>query len=308
MYLDSESRRAITPQLALRVAVIGGVALVAFGLVFFRLWYLQVLSGDKYRAEAKANNVRSIKVQAPRGQIVDRNGRVLVDNRTGLAVKVTPGQAAPRTAPSAGGLPAARQGARHAPASGRQARGDQLKALPFSAATVKQDVKLPIVSYLLENQERFPGVAGGAGLPAPYPQRQIAAQLVGYVGEVNKEQLKDKRYRGVALGDRVGQAGIEAQYDRFLRGAQRRQPRAGGRAGQPRARRSRSSAHSRGASCACRSTSTCRGWASRRSAGRVGALRGHEHAQRRGARARQRALVRPQRLLEADQAVRPTTR
>ena len=89
MYSDTENRR-LTPQLALRVAVIGGIALVAFGLVFFRLWYLQVLSGDKYRSEARANSVRPIKVAAPRGEIVDRKGRVLVRNRTGLAVKVTP--------------------------------------------------------------------------------------------------------------------------------------------------------------------------------------------------------------------------
>src|SRR5918999_6168184 len=93
MYLDSNERRpTLTPQLAIRVAIIGGIALVAFGVVFFRLWYLQVLSGDKYRAEANNNRVREIKVQAPRGEVVDRDGRVLVDNRTGLAVKVTPGK------------------------------------------------------------------------------------------------------------------------------------------------------------------------------------------------------------------------
>src|SRR3954447_15974161 len=90
MYLDNDRRPALTPQLALRVAVIGGIALMAFAVIFFRLWYLQVLSGDKYLAEANNNRLREIKVQAPRGKIVDRNGRVLVDNRTGLAVKISP--------------------------------------------------------------------------------------------------------------------------------------------------------------------------------------------------------------------------
>ena len=74
----------VTPQLALRVAILGGIALVLFAIVFFRLWYLQVLSGDKYLAEANDNRVREVKVEAPRGQIVDRNGTVLVDNRTAL--------------------------------------------------------------------------------------------------------------------------------------------------------------------------------------------------------------------------------
>src|SRR5207302_5534445 len=90
MYLDRETRPAITPQLALRVAIIGGVALVLFGIVFFRLWYLQVLSGDRYRTEANNNRVREINVQAPRGRIVDRNGKVLVDNRSGYAVVISP--------------------------------------------------------------------------------------------------------------------------------------------------------------------------------------------------------------------------
>src|SRR3954449_9968868 len=90
MYLDNDRRPAMTPQLALRVAVIGGIALVAFAVIFFRLWYLQVLSGDKYLAEANNNRVRDIVVQAPRGQIVDRNGRVLVGNRSGYAVKISP--------------------------------------------------------------------------------------------------------------------------------------------------------------------------------------------------------------------------
>ena len=89
MYRDSD-RPAMSPQLALRVAIIGGVALVMFGVIFFRLWYLQVLSGDHYVAEANNNRVRDIVVQAPRGKIVDRNGRVLVDNRSGYAIKVNP--------------------------------------------------------------------------------------------------------------------------------------------------------------------------------------------------------------------------
>ncbi|HEV2075783.1 MAG TPA: hypothetical protein VGR10_06060, partial [Thermoleophilaceae bacterium] len=72
MYLDSRDRRpAMSPKLALRVAIVGGAALALFAIVFFRLWYLQILSGDKYLAEANNNRVREIKVQAPRGEILD---------------------------------------------------------------------------------------------------------------------------------------------------------------------------------------------------------------------------------------------
>ena len=95
MYLDTDNRPPITPQLAFRVAVIGGFALVMFAIIFFRLWYLQILSGDKYLADANNNRVREIKVEAPRGVILDRDGRVLVDNRVGLAVKVRPDEIPP---------------------------------------------------------------------------------------------------------------------------------------------------------------------------------------------------------------------
>jgi penicillin-binding protein 2 len=221
MYRDSVERRpALSPQLALRVAVIGGIALVAFGIILFRLWYLQVLSGDRYVAEANDNRVREIKVEAPRGEIVDREGRVLVDNRTGLAVKVAPdrlpaGQAAKtrlydRLADVLPGLSRTEI---------RTRVRDQLRALPFSSATVKQDVRLPVVQYILENQRRFPGVEVERVFLRSYPRRQVGAHLFGTVGEVTKEQLaQDDRYQGVALGDRVGQSGVEYAYDRFLRG------------------------------------------------------------------------------------------
>ena len=112
MYLDNERRPTLTPQLAFRVAVIGGVALVMFALIFFRLWYLQVLSGDKYEAQAQNNRVREIKVQAPRGEIVDRHGQPLVENRHSFSIKLTPDKLPEDLADARGGLPAARQAAR----------------------------------------------------------------------------------------------------------------------------------------------------------------------------------------------------
>ena len=77
-------------RLALRLAMFGGVALALFGVLFFRLWFLQILYGDKYLAEANNNRTREFRVSAPRGDILDRNGNVLVDNRTSLALQLNP--------------------------------------------------------------------------------------------------------------------------------------------------------------------------------------------------------------------------
>ncbi len=82
--------RPMTSQFALRVAVLGGIAFVVFAAIFFRLWFLEVLSGEAYLKEANANRVREITVQAPRGEILDRKGRVLVDNQTVLSLQVQP--------------------------------------------------------------------------------------------------------------------------------------------------------------------------------------------------------------------------
>jgi penicillin-binding protein 2 len=86
-----DRRPAITPQLAVRVAVLGGIAFVLFAIVFFRLWFLQVLTGEDYVSQARDNRVRKIKIEAPRGNIVDRNGQVLVKTRVAPVVQIEPG-------------------------------------------------------------------------------------------------------------------------------------------------------------------------------------------------------------------------
>src|SRR5215203_6314938 len=85
-----DRRPPITPQLAVRVAVLGGTAFVLFAIIFFRLWFLQVLSGDEYVTEARDNRVRKVKIEAPRGNVVDRDGRTLVKTRAAPVVQILP--------------------------------------------------------------------------------------------------------------------------------------------------------------------------------------------------------------------------
>ena len=218
MYLDNERRPTLTPQLAFRVAVIGGVALVMFALIFFRLWYLQVLSGDKYEAQAKNNRVREIKVQAPRGEIVDRHGQALVANRNSLSIKVTPDKLPEDLGQREEVYRRLAKLLNLKPRRLERRVERELKALPFAKPTVKQDVPQELVAYVLERASQFPGVEPEREFLREYPHGPVGAHLFGQVGEVTENQLKDQRYNGVRMGDRVGQAGIEAEYDRFLRG------------------------------------------------------------------------------------------
>src|SRR5213595_383863 len=74
-----------TPRMALRVAILAAVALAVFGVLVLRLWSLQILSGSKYLAAAQNNQLRTLRIEAPRGTIVDREGRTLVRNVPGTA-------------------------------------------------------------------------------------------------------------------------------------------------------------------------------------------------------------------------------
>ena len=85
-----ERLRPITPQLAWRVAVLGGIAFVLFAIVFFRLWYLQVLTGDQAVSKARDNRIRKERIEAPRGDIVDRHGETLVETKRAAVVQIKP--------------------------------------------------------------------------------------------------------------------------------------------------------------------------------------------------------------------------
>jgi penicillin-binding protein 2 len=87
-----DPRVPVSPQLALRVAIIGGLAMVMFGVIFFRLWYLQVLSGEQYVQQANANRVRDLPIAAPRGQILDREGHPIVGSETTNVVQIVPSE------------------------------------------------------------------------------------------------------------------------------------------------------------------------------------------------------------------------
>ena len=265
-------------------------------MIFFRLWYLQVLSSDKYVAAAQGNQLRKIKVQAPRGEIVDREGRVLVRNRIGLAVKITPDtlpedeadrdEVYKRLAKLLG-MRAARIERRV---------DEQFDELPFSKATVKQDVGRDIMMHIQERKEDYRGVEIEPVFLREYPHGEVGAHLFGYVGEVTQEQLDDDpHYTDVALGDRVGKAGIEAEYDRFLRGRNGATQVRVDAFGQlvKNLKHDRAQAGQAAAPLA-RSRRPEGGPAGARVGHRQGRLRRHGRAQRRGAGARLAAILRSQ--------------
>jgi len=205
-------------RLALRIAIFGGVALALFAVLFFRLWFLQVINGDKYLAEAKNNRTREFRVSAPRGKILDRNGNVIVSNRTSLALQVNPTKLpeAPRRRHAE--LAQLAQLTHSSLPRLRKTMHEQLQLAAAAPVTLRRDVGDYLVYYLEENQDRFPGISVQRVFVRRYPHGTLAAHILGNVGEVSEEQLKEARYRGLQAGDEVGQEGVEYTYDRYLRG------------------------------------------------------------------------------------------
>jgi penicillin-binding protein 2 len=246
-----ERTAPVSPQMALRVAALGVGALVMFAIVFFRLWYLEVLSGDKYRQEANNNKVRLVREPAPRGAIVDRDGRTLVENRQATVIQIRPTSlpdaeraAANRWGQAVGQRLQRKKGHRGhpipvppVPDAALHARFQRLGAVlgyrvstiqaevirqlaitPYAPVTVRTDVPQPVRDYIKERQERFPGVDVKRVFLRKYPYRQLAAQIVGNIGQVSPKELKGDKYRHVPQGTIVGQDGLEYSYDRYLRG------------------------------------------------------------------------------------------
>jgi penicillin-binding protein 2 len=204
--------------LALRIAVLGGFAVALFAILFFRLWNLQVIDGDSYLAEAQNNRTREYKVIAPRGDILDRDGNVIVDNRTSLALvvdtsKLPEGEAdANAELEELGGL------VNMSLKKVKRTIREEEEIAAGAPVTVRRDVGYDVVYYLEENQRDFPGVQVQRIFVRDYPDDSRAAHLLGGVGEVSEAELEEDRYTGLQAGDEVGKGGVEYAYDRYLRG------------------------------------------------------------------------------------------
>jgi penicillin-binding protein 2 len=246
----SEDRRPpLTPQLARRVAILGSFALAMFAIIFFRLWFLQVLSGHQYLAQASTNQIRSLSTPAPRGEIVDSAGNVLVSNTKELDVEIVPSDLpAKLTQFDIGHQPAADRaiyrrlaktigiptkpvackinatvlgvhyGTLHVPRI-PCAVDQQLVTTPYADVRVKRDVGPAVQYYIAERQEHFRGVQVQQVYVRKYPFTTLAAQLFGTIGPLTPQEVHDARYRGVSHSDYVGQSGLEFYYNHYLQGA-----------------------------------------------------------------------------------------
>ena len=207
----------LTPQLAFRVAILAFVALGVFAVLFLRLWALQVLSGDKYLAVANDNRVRTLRLEAPRGPVIDSNGHVLVENVPGTRVELWPADL-PKNWPAQRRELRALSDVTGIPLREILAQMNRHAGDPLTPIVVQRGLRQDQILYLREHGFQFPGVRLAHSYLRKYPYRALAAQVLGYVGQISPEEYKTLKKRGYQPTDSIGQAGIESTYDTYLRG------------------------------------------------------------------------------------------
>jgi penicillin-binding protein 2 len=204
-----------TPQLALRVGVLAALALAIFAILFLRLWALQVLAGDQYLNAARDNQLRTVPVEAARGSIVDRTGKTIVSNVPGTAVQIWTADL-----PEEGRYAMFKRLSRilRVPLPRLTKALEESKDDPLTPILVKTAVHEDQVATLLEHSSEFPGVEIVGTYLRDYEHRALAAQVLGYVGEISQEELDRLEEDGYRAGEKIGKSGVESAFDRYLRG------------------------------------------------------------------------------------------
>ena len=187
-----------------------GVMLV----LIFGLWRLQVVGAQNYRALAEANRVRKVPILAPRGQLFDRDGRLLVDNYPSVSCFLVREQGHDYEAD----LPLIARGL-HMTVDQIHGILRKYRADPkYEPLPLKQDITPDEQEFIEAHRDEMPELETVDEQRRLYPKDGFAAHLIGYVGEVSEDMLNDPRYAYYEPGDVVGRSGVEESYDALLRG------------------------------------------------------------------------------------------
>jgi len=207
----------------LRLAIVATLIVAAFVGLFSRLWFLQVLAAEDYRTLAKDNRIRLIYSEPPRGRILSADNKVLVKNRDSLAVTVD--RQIVNTRQKRRRVLGRLADVLAVPRKDLKQNLLDAAASPYKPVAVAHDVPERKAYFILERQQRFPGVDVELLPVRAFPMGDTAAHMLGYVGEISPEDLASQHFRGAdpryVAGDLVGKSGLEYYYDRLIRGRPR---------------------------------------------------------------------------------------
>ena len=197
-----------------RVRLVAVLVLLVFGGFIVRLFHLQVVEGEALRQRSQKNSIRQVDLDAPRGEVLDREGRVIATWRSSRALRAIPNDLADRERTFAAlgrllGIPGAELDAEAGPSQG---------LARFRPVTLVEDLDWDRLARVESHGYALAGIETFEQPRRFYPEGPLAAHLLGTLGEIQAAQLEDARYAGYHQGEVIGQTGLEARYEPHLRG------------------------------------------------------------------------------------------
>jgi penicillin-binding protein 2 len=207
-------RKEVAPEFRQRTRLLMTVVSIAFLLLIGRLLFLQVLQGERYTYLSENNRIRLKKIPGTRGMVFDRKGQLLVDSRPSFDLLFVPEDASEPeiTLRSLARFLGREEGEFLDLLDGHRTRP------PFEEIVLGRDIDWRSVVAVETHQLDLPGVTLRIRPRRSYLNNSMAAHLIGYLGEINRKQLKTQREKGYGMGDEMGQFGLERSWEEFLRG------------------------------------------------------------------------------------------
>ncbi len=197
-----------------RVRLVAVLVLLVFGVFIVRLFHLQVVEGEALRQRSQRNSIRHVELDAPRGEVLDREGRVIATWRPSRALRVIPNDLGDRARTFAAlgkllGVPSAELDAQAGPSTG---------LARFRPVTLVEDLDWQRLARVESHGYALAGIETFEQPRRFYPNGSLAAHLLGTLGEIQAAQLQREQYAGYRQGEVIGQTGLEARFEAHLRG------------------------------------------------------------------------------------------
>ncbi len=198
----------------IRLTAVQYIILFIFLLLAYGLWRLQVMQSDKYSQLAEQNRIRNVPILAPRGKILDREGRIIVDNYPSFSALLLRDSSRDLNADA------------DAIAAGLHLTGDEVRqrirrfaSMPkYQPIFLKEDITPDELAFIESHKNELPELDTIMAHRRLYPKNGFMAHLIGYVGEVTEDMLNQPQFELYNPGDVVGVSGVEKQYNSVLMG------------------------------------------------------------------------------------------
>jgi penicillin-binding protein 2 len=212
-FVRSSAGSSFEPSFTVRKKIKVYVILVSisFLLMLVRIWYLQILKGEDFMGQSEQNRIRKITLPDHRGTIKDRRGETVVSIRPSFSLYVTP-EDAKNISESLNRL------SKNIEINQIKIKKDILQSQSFKDVLMKRDISRTEIAYFEENKMMFPGIHIKIEPLRSYVNKEFAAHIIGYLGEVSKDELKNPIYNKYDQGEMIGRNGLEKIYESSLKG------------------------------------------------------------------------------------------